>query len=46
MIRIGKLAEQRRMLNAQRDRVRERRDKHQLALDRLEGLIVVTASHP
>ena len=39
-------AEQRRMLNAQCDRVRERRDKLQAALDRLEGLIEVTASHP
>lgn len=46
MIRIGKLAEKRRMLNEQRDRVRERRDKLQVALDRLEGLIVATASHP
>lgn len=39
-------AQQRRMLDDQCDRVRERRDKLQAALDRLEGLIDVTASHP
>jgi DNA-binding transcriptional MerR regulator len=39
-------ADQREMLTSQRDRVRERRDTLQAALDRLEGIIEVTSSHP
>jgi DNA-binding transcriptional MerR regulator len=39
-------AEQRRMLHAQRDRIRTRRDELQAALDRLDAIIETTDRHP
>ncbi|MEV0893882.1 MerR family transcriptional regulator [Promicromonospora sp. NPDC050262] len=39
-------AEQRTMLHAERDRIRARIDELQTALDRLDQVIEVTASHP
>lgn len=39
-------AAQREMLHRQHDRIRERRDTLQAALERLEEIIKVTASHP
>lgn len=39
-------AAQRKMLSEQRDRIRARRDDLQTALDHLDAIIAVTATHP